>query len=35
MKNATQTYAGFVNFVKWGTIASVALAALVILLIST
>lgn len=31
---AEQTYAGFVGFVKWGTIVSVALAALVVLLIS-
>ncbi|SEI73283.1 aa3 type cytochrome c oxidase subunit IV [Sphingobium sp. AP50] len=35
MKAADQTYASFVGFVKWGTIVSVALAALVVLLIST
>lgn len=35
IKTATQTYDAFVGFVKWGTIVSVALAALVVLLIST
>ncbi|MFC3442142.1 aa3-type cytochrome c oxidase subunit IV [Sphingobium rhizovicinum] len=34
MKAAEQTYSGFIGFVKWGTIASVAVAALVVLLIS-
>ncbi|MEJ7933452.1 aa3-type cytochrome c oxidase subunit IV [Sphingobium sp. AN558] len=34
MKSATQTYSSFVSVVKWGTIVSVALAALVVLLIS-
>ncbi|MHA6768356.1 aa3-type cytochrome c oxidase subunit IV [Sphingobium ummariense] len=34
MKSATQTYEGFVGLMKWGTIASVAVAALVVLLIS-
>jgi hypothetical protein len=35
MKSANQTDAGFVGLVKWGTIASVAVAALVVLLISS
>jgi hypothetical protein len=35
MKSATQTYAGFVAMMKWGTIASLAVGALVVLLIST
>lgn len=35
MKSATQTYAGFVGLMKWGTIASVAVAVLVVLLISS
>ncbi|MDO7834307.1 aa3-type cytochrome c oxidase subunit IV [Sphingobium sp. HBC34] len=35
IKSAMQTYGSFVGFVKWGTIVSVALAALVVLLIST
>lgn len=35
MKSATQTYEGFVTFVKWGTIVSLALGALVVLLISS
>ncbi|WP_022683047.1 aa3-type cytochrome c oxidase subunit IV [Sphingobium bisphenolivorans] len=35
MDSANQTYAGFVSLVKWGTIASVALAALVVLLIAS
>jgi hypothetical protein len=35
MKSANETYAGFVGLVKWGTIASVAVAALVVLLISS
>jgi hypothetical protein len=34
LKAATETYGSFVGFVKWGTIATVALAALVVLLIS-
>ncbi|MEJ7925547.1 aa3-type cytochrome c oxidase subunit IV [Sphingobium sp. AN641] len=34
MKSATQTYSGFVSVMKWGTIVSVAVAALVVLLIS-
>lgn len=34
LKAAQDTYAGFLNFMKWGTIASVAVAAIVILLIS-
>lgn len=34
MKSATQTYSGFVAVMKWGTIASVAVATLVVLLIS-
>lgn len=35
MKNAEQTYSGFVGLMKWGTIASVAVAAVVVLLIAT
>ncbi|WP_336959328.1 aa3-type cytochrome c oxidase subunit IV [Sphingobium aquiterrae] len=35
MKSATETYAGFVGLMKWGTVACVAVAALVILLISS
>lgn len=35
MQDATQTYEGFVSFVKWGTIASVILAALVVVLIAS
>jgi len=34
MKSATQTYEGFVALIKWGTIACVLVAALVILLIA-
>ncbi|MET0370296.1 MAG: aa3-type cytochrome c oxidase subunit IV [Sphingobium sp.] len=34
MKAANETYGGFVSFVKWGTIVSVAVGALVVLLIS-
>ncbi len=33
--NAAETYAGFVGLMKWGTIASIALTVLVVLLIST
>lgn len=35
MESANQTYTGFVSLVKWGTIASVVLAAIVVLLISS
>ena len=35
MKASNQTYDSFIGFVKWGTIVSVALAALVVLLISS
>jgi hypothetical protein len=35
MESATQTYTGFVALVKWGTIASVIVAAIVVLLISS
>ena len=35
MESASQTYEGFVSFVKWGTIISVIIAALVVLLISS
>ncbi|MBH1991600.1 MAG: aa3-type cytochrome c oxidase subunit IV [Sphingomonadaceae bacterium] len=35
MKSATQTYAGFVGVMKWGTIATIAVAVLVVLLISS
>ena len=34
MDSANQTYSGFVSLVKWGTIASVILTAIVVLLIS-
>jgi hypothetical protein len=34
LKSANQTYAGFVGVMKWGTIASLAVGALVVLLIS-
>jgi Bacterial aa3 type cytochrome c oxidase subunit IV len=33
-KAAEQTYAGFLGFMKWGTIASLAVGALVILIIA-
>ncbi|MFB0873280.1 MULTISPECIES: aa3-type cytochrome c oxidase subunit IV [unclassified Sphingobium] len=35
IKAANETYSGFVGLMKWGTIASVAVAAVVVLLIST
>ena len=35
MESATQTYSGFVSVMKWGTIACVIIAAIVILLISS
>lgn len=35
MKSANQTYAGFTSVMKWGTIASITVAALVVLLISS
>ncbi|MCE7797564.1 aa3-type cytochrome c oxidase subunit IV [Sphingobium sufflavum] len=31
---AEQTYAGFIGLVKWGTIATIIVAALVVLLIA-
>jgi hypothetical protein len=34
MKMAETTYSGFISFVKWGTISTVIIAALVILLIA-
>ena len=34
MDSANQTYFGFVSLVKWGTIATVILTAVVVLLIS-
>ncbi|MEZ5654333.1 MAG: aa3-type cytochrome c oxidase subunit IV [Sphingobium sp.] len=34
MKMAEETYTGFIGLVKWGTILSAAVAALVVLLIS-
>jgi hypothetical protein len=34
MKMAEETYAGFVGLVKWGTISSAIVAAIVILIIS-
>ena len=35
VERATQTYEGFVSFVKWGTIVSVILTAIVVVLISS
>ncbi|AEG50426.1 hypothetical protein Sphch_2791 [Sphingobium chlorophenolicum L-1] len=35
MDSANQTYAGFVALIKWGTVASVAVGALVVLLIAS
>lgn len=34
MDNATQTYAGFVSLMKWGTVASIIVTAIVVLLIA-
>jgi hypothetical protein len=33
-KSAAQTYSGFVSMMKWGTVASLALGALVVLIIA-
>lgn len=35
MKSAAQTYEGFVALMKWGTIASIGVTAIVVLLISS
>ncbi|QUT04497.1 aa3-type cytochrome c oxidase subunit IV [Sphingobium phenoxybenzoativorans] len=35
MKSANQTYEGFIGFMKWGTIASLVVGAIVVLLISS
>jgi len=35
MKYATATYGGFLNMVKYGTMATVAIAAVVVLLIAS
>lgn len=35
IKTAEQTYSKFLNFMKWGTIVSIGLAAVVVLLIAT
>ncbi|HEX7743423.1 MAG TPA: aa3-type cytochrome c oxidase subunit IV [Sphingobium sp.] len=35
MESASQTYSGFVSMVKWGTIASAILAAIVVVLIAS
>ena len=35
LKDATKTYSSFLSLMKWGTAASVALAALVVLLIAS
>jgi Bacterial aa3 type cytochrome c oxidase subunit IV len=32
---AQQTYSGFLSFMKWGTVASLAVSALVVLLIAS
>lgn len=34
MKAASETYEGFITMVKWGTIAAVLVAALVVILIA-
>lgn len=34
MRAASETYSGFLSLLKWGTIASVAAAALVVLIIA-
>lgn len=34
MESATQTYHGFLSIMKWGTIASAVVAALVVVLIA-
>lgn len=34
MKSANQTYAGFTAMMKWGTVATIIVSALVVLLIS-
>lgn len=35
VKSAEKTYSSFLNFMKWGTIVSVGLTALVVLLIAS
>lgn len=35
LKSANQTYAGFTSVMKWGTVATIAVAAMVVLLISS
>ncbi|WP_327752099.1 aa3-type cytochrome c oxidase subunit IV [Sphingobium sp. SJ10-10] len=35
LNSATQTYEGFVSLMKWGTIASAVVAALVVVLIAS
>jgi len=35
LNSATQTYEGFVSLMKWGTIASALVAALVVVLIAS
>ncbi|RVT42173.1 aa3-type cytochrome c oxidase subunit IV [Sphingobium algorifonticola] len=35
IKTAEKTYSAFLNFMKWGTIVSVGLTALVVLLIAS
>lgn len=34
MQAASETYSGFLSLLKWGTIVSVAVAALVVLIIA-
>lgn len=34
MKSAEQTYSGFLGLMKWGTVATIAIAALVVFLIA-
>ena len=35
IKNAAKTYDSFIGVMKWGTIATIAVAAVVVLLISS
>ncbi|HEX4874749.1 MAG: aa3-type cytochrome c oxidase subunit IV [Sphingorhabdus sp.] len=34
MRDASETYTGFLSLLKWGTIASIAVTALVLLIIA-
>ncbi|HUD92101.1 aa3-type cytochrome c oxidase subunit IV [Sphingobium sp.] len=35
MNSANETYHGFIGLMKWGTVASIVVAAIVVLLISS